>query len=749
MRDSVLPAFLRRPIVPPVLDAEEDAQRARVLRRSVWSIGVILTLFLSSLAVLQPGTLIRRGQTLLAWAVLGAVVLEVSRRGATRAASWLAVGGFTLLVANRAWTTGGVNAQTVLGFVIAILLAGVLLGSRAGMITGFVVCGIGLGMAVAEITGVLPESVVRFAPVEAWLLFSMWISMVVFLQREIAWALRRSLQRAEQELAERKHSEQRLTERVKELQLLHTAARLLRGDRPSERHLFEELIQLIPPAWQFPECCEARITFRDEVVTTPGWRDSQWRLSATFTTSEGEGVIDVVYTEQRPPAEEGPFLSEERHVLQSLTEMVVAHVELHKYQAKLEGLVEIRTHEMRAAKEEAERANQAKSTFLATMSHEIRTPMNAVLGYAQLFRRDRTLLPDQRHKVDAILSSGEHLLTLINNVLEMSRIEAGRSVLAIEPVDLHALLDGIEQMFAGLARQKGLELRFERGRDLPKVVEGDPGKIRQVIINLLSNATKFTMRGRITVRTSAEPVPQRGHRMTIAVEDTGPGIEGEGLARIFSAFEQSSSGTRAGGTGLGLTIGRELAHLMRGDLTVASRVGVGSTFTFIFEAGAASVEAARTVAGGLPVGLEAGQRRRKVLVADDARENREIVDELLMRIGFETRVVSSGEEAITVHDTWHPDLVLMDLRMPGVSGLDAIRHLRAAGSNAVLVAFTASVFGDIQQERVVERAGQRVQIRLDLEDVVPAVRRERPKVLAFPKNEGFAGDGTQLSCQRR
>lgn len=350
------------------------------------------------------------------------------------------------------------------------------------------------------------------------------------------------------------------------------------------------------------------------------------------------------------------------------------------------------------AKLAAEAATKAKSAFLATMSHEIRTPMNAVLGYTQLLKRDRSLTPDQRHKIDAILASGEHLLTLINNVLEMSRIEAGRSVVAREPVDLYGLLDGVEQMFIPLTRQKGLQLVFKNHDDLPGVVEGDPGKIRQVVINLLSNATKFTSRGGISVRTSSQRIPQGGHAITIAVEDTGSGIADQNVARIFGAFEQTSGGAGAGGTGLGLTIGKELAHLMGGDLTVVSEVGVGSTFTFTFEAGVSSADAARAVAGGLPIGLAADQPRRKILVTDDQKENREIAEELLTRVGFETRVASSGEEAIVVHDRWRPDLVLMDIRMPGIDGFEAIRQLRTAGSAAVLVAFTASVLGDMQEE---------------------------------------------------
>ena len=505
------------------------------------------------------------------------------------------------------------------------------------------------------------------------------------------------LQSAEREREQLLHD---LGDRVKELRLLHAAARLLQRDRPFDRALLEELVVLIPAAWQYPECCEARIVYSGLEVATPGWRDSPWTQSTSFVTSDGRGLIEVAYLEERPSSAEGPFLLDERALLDSLAEMLVAYLELRKHQESLEALVASRTAELRGAKEAAESASRAKSVFLANMSHEIRTPMNAILGYAQLLRRNPDLDDDQKQKIDIIHSSGSHLLTLINDILEMSKIEAGRATLNVEPFDLHALLLDVQLMFRELTENRGLELTFLQDPHLPGALAGDAGKVRQVVINLLSNAVKFTERGQVTVRVSSRAgAGQDRHVVVIAVEDTGPGIEPRNLTRIFDAFDQADSKVRIGGTGLGLAISRNFARLMHGDLAVESTPGRGSVFTFSFEAGTAS-SAAIPDPGvrRIPTGLDPDQPAWKLLIVDDVPTNRNLLDELLSQVGFATRMAASGEEALVVFDEWHPDLVLMDVRMPGIGGLEAVRQLRGSGSKAAIIAITASSLAEAEYE---------------------------------------------------
>lgn len=345
-----------------------------------------------------------------------------------------------------------------------------------------------------------------------------------------------------------------------------------------------------------------------------------------------------------------------------------------------------------------QQANRAKSAFLANMSHEIRTPMNAILGFSQLMLREQDLTPQQCQYLETINRSGEHLLALINDILEMSKIEAGRTTLSLSTFDLPVLLKDLEMMFRVRTNEKKLSFSVEMIGDVPQYIVTDINKLRQVFINVLGNAVKFTEQGGIGVRVRADRDETTGPLLRVEIEDTGPGISPEDQDKLFRHFEQTKTGQQAGtGTGLGLAISREFVRLMGGDITLNSRVGKGSVFVIrlpLNEGAARAVESREKPQHVLR--LQSGQEKCRVLIADDIEDNRQLLAQLLAPIGFEIRLATNGAEAIREFEQWRPHLILMDFRMPVMDGHEAIRRIRAAagGKEPKIIAVTASAMDE-------------------------------------------------------
>jgi signal transduction histidine kinase/ligand-binding sensor domain-containing protein/CheY-like chemotaxis protein len=355
--------------------------------------------------------------------------------------------------------------------------------------------------------------------------------------------------------------------------------------------------------------------------------------------------------------------------------------------------------QLRQAKDAAESANRAKSAFLANMSHELRSPLNVMLGFAQVMSRDAQL-PQEAHKnLEIILHSGEHLLALINQVLDLSKVEAGRMTLDEVNFDLYRLLEDIEEMFILKAQDKHLELLFDRPADLPRYLRADAVKLRQILINLIGNALKFTASGGVAVRVRGLNAPQDAAlQLRFEVEDTGPGIPPDEMASLFEAFTQTSSGRQVqDGTGLGLAISRRFVELMGGEITVKSEVGSGTTFAFSVQCRVADpVHTLESNQRQRVVGLEPGQPQYRVLVVDDNAFNRQLLVKLLMPFGFELREAENGQQAVETALTFQPHLIWMDLRMPVMNGIEATRQIKAAsqGQKIVVIALTASAFDE-------------------------------------------------------
>ncbi len=382
-----------------------------------------------------------------------------------------------------------------------------------------------------------------------------------------------------------------------------------------------------------------------------------------------------------------------RSTVIDITEKKQAEQEVEESRQHLEDIVEQRTLELQEAKEAAEVANHAKSTFLANMSHELRTPLSGILGYTQIFKRDKTLSAEQQKGIEIIHRSGEYLLTLINDILDLSKIETGH--LTLYPTDffLTPLLENMAHLFQMRAQQKGIAFHYQALTALPEVIHADEKRLRQILINLLSNAIKFTKEGGVNFKVGCDK-----DKIRFQVEDTGSGIAPEETDKIFKPFEQvGDPKDQAEGTGLGLSITQTLVDLMGGVLQLNSMPGQGSTFWVTLDLPEVAT-APKISAEPLIVGFKGAPH--KILVADDKWENRSVLVKLLKPLGFEILEASHGQECIDQALKTLPDIIFMDLIMPIMDGFEAIRKIRKIPEikDVIIIVISASVF-DCHQER--------------------------------------------------
>jgi signal transduction histidine kinase/DNA-binding response OmpR family regulator len=386
---------------------------------------------------------------------------------------------------------------------------------------------------------------------------------------------------------------------------------------------------------------------------------------------------------------------------EALAESRSAQEALQQHQERLEELVQQRNAEMVEARDQAQAASRAKSVFVANMSHELRSPLNAILGFSSLLREEAGLTDEQRRDLDIIHQGGQHLLRLIDGVLDIAKIEAGGCMVEESVVDLEGLVHGTIELMEARAREKHLDLLLQASPAVPLFVYSDGSKLRQILVNLVSNAIKFTEEGSITLYVDAVPArDSSGLTLLFEVSDTGPGIAPEDQARIFEPFVQAGSAHRRNGTGLGLAITRQFVEMMGGAVLVRSSLGMGSRFR---------VELPVRRAYGPQNGAEADFRSvfgvapdqpdYRILIVDDEPENWRLLKRMLQDVGFRVRVAENGQQAITVFAEWKPDFIWMDLRLPDIDGLRATQRIRAmeGGAQVKIAAITAHVYTELRE----------------------------------------------------
>ena len=444
----------------------------------------------------------------------------------------------------------------------------------------------------------------------------------------------------------------------------------------------------------------------DQILATITESDRLWLQSKGITAIEGyplmvkERVIGVMLIAAQT------HLNTDIQLMDNICNAIALAIDRKQSEEKLKQSIEA-----------AESANKARSSFLANMSHELRTPLNSILGFTQLILRGSSLQDSHRSYLKIIHNSSEHLLGLINDVLDMSKIESGRISVNANDFDLYRFLDNLEEMFYLKANTKGLALTFKRSPKVPQWIRTDEAKLRQILINLLSNAIKFTSQGSVVLSVEVNPeldeelatltlhpiaVNQTESliNLSFAVEDTGEGIPNHELEKIFEAFEQTDLGRKAPeGTGLGLSISSKFAQLMGGKITVSSILGEGSIFEVSLPVDNSNEIFSKSKENQI-IGLAPNQPEFRILVVEDRWESRHLLVKLLESVGFQTREAENGVEAIAIWEEWQPHLIWMDMRMPVMDGYEATRQIKShlKGQATVIIALTASA---LEEEKTI------------------------------------------------
>jgi signal transduction histidine kinase len=571
-----LPAAIASWLRPPDHANDDLNRRALALRRIGWGTLWIFGAYLFVIVLFQPATLGRRTATFGAMAAISLITHLLNRRGYTNQASWLFLALMIAFFTQLAWTTGGIHAPVTPIYLLIILMGGVLLRGRGARFAAFGSVAAAASLVIAERTGVIVPRELLGSAVPKFIFLTMVVAMTVLLQRMITRALLDGLHRAEDEIArrtvselQREHLVWQLGERVKELTLLHETARTQQRTWPSLEKLLEHVLVRIPPAWQFPAITEARITLGSVVLATPGWRVTPWKQTVAFTLRDQAGTIDVVYTEERPLSDEGPFLKEERALINSLAEMLVAIIESMRSRKELEDLVAARTQALTENLEALKTMEGLRDDLVQMIVHDIRGLLLVVLANLEMAQPE--VSGTAAEDIAAATGAAQALNRMANDLLDVSRLEDGKMPISKTATDLIAVAQASARAIGALDPMRTIEVGGG-----PVIATCDQALIRRVVDNLVSNAVKHTPAGgKVRIAAASD-----GTRVRLHVQDEGSGVPPQMRTRIFQKFAAARTDSRYHSAGLGLAFCRLAVEAHGGSIGVEPATPRGSIFTF-------------------------------------------------------------------------------------------------------------------------------------------------------------------------
>jgi signal transduction histidine kinase len=665
----------------------EGEQQTRIYRRVVVSTMIIVTVLFGILAIVQTSLAQRAMVAMGIVDGVGAMGLALSHRGQSRLASGIFLTILISLVSIMALSAGGIRSPGMSLFLVFTLLAALLLGRRAAVVTAAVCAVIAGALAITEVLGILPPQTVRYQPLALLILQLTYLSVMLIVVQMIVGSISKSLTRAERELAERQRADAErerlvieLGERVKELRLLHRAADLLQPEEPFNRELLDSLVREIPTAWMYPECCVARITYGRSEAMTDGWRETPWMQKATFRAAGLDGTIEVAYTEERPKHDEGPFLVEERSLIESLAEMLQAHIE--------RDTAERNRQLMETSLRQAQKMD-ALGTLAGGIAHDFNNILTAIGGYAELGMA-ATDDPELQHSFSEIRAGYTRARDLVKRILIFSRRqESAQGVIRLEPVTTEA----VQLLKASLPPR--IEIRTKFAPDAPNI-RGDASQMHQIIMNLGTNAA-YAMRadpGVLDIEIDSVEIADAesirlglpaGKYARLLVRDTGTGMGPDVIERVFEPFFTTKG---LEGTGLGLAVVHGIVRDHRGAIDVESERGLGTTFRVYFPA--------VTAQGIVEVEPEAvrGKGQRIMYVDDDVRIVA-FMSRVLTRLGYKDESYSDPVKALEAFGRSPSSYaaVVTDMAMPVMNGVELAAAVHAIRPD-VPVALTSGYGAD-------------------------------------------------------